>query len=125
MSTLSRYTRTFILLMIVVYTVFSADLTEKQRSKLHPLFRSLITNSSQTLAKMASKLHRISSTVSSDGTIRYGAIVYTRDVETLRAMGIQVNSVLPEFVTAQLTPSDMTKLADLESVRFLDPGKVH
>jgi subtilisin family serine protease len=63
--------------------------------------------------------------VSSDGTLRYGAIVYTRDAETLRAMGIQINSVLPEFVTAQLTSSEMIKLADLESVKFLDPGKVH
>ncbi len=125
MSILSRYTRIFMLLMIVVYTAFSADLTEKQRLKLHPLFQSLITNSSQPLSKTSSKSHRIASTVSSDGTIRYGAIVYTRDVEVLRSMGIQVNSVLSEFVTAQLTPSDMTKLADLETVKFIDPGKVH
>ncbi len=125
MSTLSRYTRTFILLMIIVYTSFGANLTEKQRSKLHPLFQSVITNSSQPLSKTSSKSHRIASTVSSDGTIRYSAIVYTRDVETLRSMGIQVNSVLPEFVTAQLTPSEMIRLADLESVRFIDPGKMH
>jgi minor extracellular serine protease Vpr len=125
MLTLTRNTRTFILLLIVAFAAFSADLTEKQRSKLHPLFQSLITNSSQTLLKTSSRLHRIASTVSSDGTVRYGAIVYTRDIETIHAMGIQVNSVLPEFVTAQLTPSDMVRLADLESVRFLDPGKVH
>jgi subtilisin family serine protease len=112
-------------MLIVVYLTFGADLTEKQRSKLHPLFRSLITNSSQPLAKTTSKLQRSASTVSEDGTVRYSSIVYTRDVETVRAMGIHVNSVLPEFVTAQLTPSDMIKLADLESVRFLDPGKVH
>ena len=125
MSTRTRYTRTFILLIIVVYAAFSANLTEKQRSKLHPLFQSLITNSPQSLLKTSSRSHRIASTVSSNGTVRYNAIVYTRDVGTLRAMGIQVNSVLPEFVTAQLTPSEMTKLADLASVKFLDPGKVH
>ena len=111
--------------MIIVYTSFGANLTEKQRSKLHPLFQSVITNSFQPLSKTSSKSHRIASTVSSDGTIRYSAIVYTRDVETLRSMGIQVNSVLPEFVTAQLTPSEMIRLADLESVRFIDPGKMH
>ncbi|MGA3287978.1 MAG: S8/S53 family peptidase [Bacteroidota bacterium] len=125
MPTLTRYTRTSILLLIVVYAAFGADLTDKQRSKLHPLFRSLITKSSQPLLKTSSRLNRIASTVSSDGTLRYGAIVYTRDVEEIRSMGIHVNSVLPEFVTAQLTPSDMVRLADLESVKFLDPGKVH
>jgi subtilisin family serine protease len=77
------------------------------------------------LLKTSSRSHRIASTVSSDGTVRYGAIVYTRNVEEIRSMGIHVNSVLPEFVTAQLTPSDMVRLADLESVKFLDPGKVH
>jgi subtilisin family serine protease len=40
-------------------------------------------------------------------------------------MGIHINSVLPDFVTAQLTPSDLTRLAALESVRYLDPGRVH
>ncbi len=125
MPTLTRHTRIVILLLIVICAAFGTDLTEKQRSKLHPLFRSLITNSSQPLLKTSSRSHRITSTVSSDGTVRYGAIVYTHNVEMLRSMGIHVNSVLPEFVTAQLTPSDMVRVADLESVKFLDPGKVH
>ena len=125
MSTLIQYTRTFILLLFVVVAAFSADLTEKQRSKLHPLFQSLITNSSQPLAKMSSTSHRIASTVSSDGTIRYGAIVYTHDVETLRSMGIHVNSILTDFVTAQVTVQDLIRLASLENVKFLDPGRIH
>ena len=125
MSPLSRCTRTSILLLILVCAAFSADLTEKQGSKLHPLFRSLITNSSHPLSKTSSKLHRITSTVASDGTLRYGAIVYTRDAETIRSMGVHINSVLPEFITAQLTPVEIIKLADLESVTFLDPGKMH
>jgi subtilisin family serine protease len=125
MPTITRYARISVLLLIFIYAAFSTDLTEKQRSKLHPLFRSLITKSSQTLVKTSSGLHRVASTVSSDGTVRYGAIVYTRDAEALRSLGIHVNSVLPEFVTAQLTPSDMVRVADLESVKFLDPGKVH
>ena len=125
MSTLTRYTKTFILLSILICTAFGADLTEKQRLKLHPLFRSLITNPLKPFSKTSSNMHRIASTVSSDGTIHYGAIVYTKDAETLRSMGIQINSILPEFVTAQLTVSDITRLADLESVKFLDPGKIH
>ena len=125
MPTLTQQIRTSILLLLIVYTTFGADITEKQRLKLHPLFRSLITKSSQPLLKTSSRLNRIASTVSTDGTIRYGAIVYTRDVETLRTMGIYINSILPEFVTAQLTPSDMVRIVDLESVKFLGPGKVH
>ena len=125
MSTLIRYTKTSILLLYVFYAAFSADLTQKQRSKLHPLFQSLITNPSQPLAKTSSTFHRIASTISSDGTIRYGAIVYTHDIESLRSMGIHINSNLPDFVTAQVTVQDLTRLASLESVSFLDPGRIH
>jgi minor extracellular serine protease Vpr len=125
MSTPIRYTKTSILLLFVFYAAFSADLTQKQRSKLHPLFQTLITNSSQPLAKMSSTSHRIASTISSDGTIRYGAIVYTHDGESLRSMGIHINSNLPDFVTAQVTVQDLTRLASLESVSFLDPGRIH
>jgi minor extracellular serine protease Vpr len=125
MSPLSRYTRTSLLLLVLMCAAFGANLTEKQRSRLHPLFQSLITNSSSPLSKTSGKLHRITSTVSSDGTLRYGAIVYTHDIEILRSMGIHINSVLPDFVTAQLTVSDLTRLASLESVKFLDPGKIH
>ena len=124
MTAFIRFTRLGILLFIIGSTVFSTELTEKQRSKIHPIFQSLITNSSSSLLKSFKGVHRLTMTTSSDGTVRYGAIVHTRDVETLRSLGIHVNSVLPEFVTAQLTPADMTKLANLESVTFLDPGNV-
>lgn len=125
MISIIRFSRTCILLLIISCIAFGIELTEKQRSKLHPLFQSLITNSSQPLLKTSNRLHRVASTVSSDGSVRYGAIVYTRDVETLRSIGIHVNSILSNFVTAQLTPSDITQLATLESLRYLDPGRVH
>ena len=125
MTAFSRFTKTAVLLLIIMCTVYSAELTEKQRSKLHPLFQSLITNPESSLSKSSKGRHRLVSTTSSDGTVRYGAIVYTQDVETLRSMGIHVNSVLSKFVTAQLTPSDITQLASLESVRYLSPGRVH
>ena len=125
MTTLKRYTNTFILMLIVVSAAFSTDLTEKQRSKLHPLFQSLLTNSSSSLSKSSKVSDRLASTTSIDGSVRYGAIIYTRDIETVRSMGIHINSILSDFVTAQLTPSDLTRLAALESVRYLDPGRIH
>ena len=125
MAILIRFSRTCILLLIVSCVVFGIDLTEKQRSKLHPLFQSLLASSSSSLSKSSEVLNRLASTTSSDGSVRYGAIIYTRDIETVRSMGIHINSVLPDFVTAQLTPSDLIRLANLESVRYLDPGRVH
>jgi minor extracellular serine protease Vpr len=125
MIAFSRSIKTFIFLLIIGYVAFGIELTEKQRSKLHPLFQSLITNPSVSLSKAPTRFNRLASTKSSDGSIRYGAIVYTRDVETLRSMGIHINSVLSDFITAQLTPSDITRLAALESIKYLGPGRVH
>jgi minor extracellular serine protease Vpr len=125
MNPFSLLKKAAIVLIIFCCVVSGTELSEKQKQKLHPLFRSLLTNSLPSLSKSSKGLHRLTSTTSSDGSVRYGAIVYTRDVETIRSMGIHINSVLPEFLTAQLTPSDITRLADMEGVRYLDPGRVH
>jgi len=93
---------------------FGADLTDQQRKKLHPIFKSIVAKSNLKLQK-----------TTSGSSPLYDAIVYTHDVETLRSMGIHMNTVLPDFVTAQLTPSDLIRLANLKRVQYIDPGRVH
>jgi minor extracellular serine protease Vpr len=114
MTILIRYSKSCLLFLIIGCIAFGADLTDQQRKKLHPIFKSIVAKSNLKLLK-----------TTSDSNPLYGAIVYTDDVETLRSMGIRINSVLPDFVTAQLAPSDLTRLANLERVRYIDPGRVH
>jgi subtilisin family serine protease len=114
MIPMTRTVNTFIILLLISCVLFGTELTQTQRQKLHPLFRSLVAKSNSQLQKTAS------------GSIqRYGAIVYTHDVETLRSMGIHINSILPDFITAHVTVQDLIRLASLETVTFLDPGRIH
>jgi minor extracellular serine protease Vpr len=117
-----RSARTIIILMITMGTAFGAGLTEKQRLKLHPFFQSVVAKSFPQLLKTTRTWNRLETTPATTGAILYDAIVYTRDAATLRSMGIRVNSVLPDFVTAQLSASEITRIVSLENVRYLDPG---
>ena len=121
----TRFANTCILLFIVSCITIGGELTDQQRSKLHPFFQSVIAKSFPQLLKTTTARNRIASTVVSQDASLYKAIIYTRDAATLRSMGIQVNSVLPDFVTAQISASDMTRLVALESVTYLDPGNLN
>lgn len=50
---------------------------------------------------------------------RYDCIIYTKDVAALRASGVLVNSVLPDFVTAWVTPAQIEQLAQLPTVNYI------
>ena len=125
MTTLNRVTSICILALTICCVSLSAGLTAKQRSKIHPLFRYLLKTSSPASSEVPKGLNRIAAATSSDGIVRYGAIVYTHDVAAIQALGIHINSNLPDFITARLSLSDIVRLSSLESVTFLDPGKIH
>jgi subtilisin family serine protease len=55
----------------------------------------------------------------------YDAIIYTANPDAIRAAGVHVNSVFPQFVTAQITPRDIERLAGMSEVQYLDPGSVN
>jgi minor extracellular serine protease Vpr len=50
---------------------------------------------------------------------RYSCIIYTKDVATLKKNGVLVNSVLPHFVTAWVTPQQIEQLSQLPTVDYI------
>ncbi|WP_205511234.1 S8 family peptidase [Longitalea arenae] len=50
---------------------------------------------------------------------RYDCIIYTSDVNALRNNGVLVNAVYPHFVTAWVTPDQITQLSNLPGVHYI------
>ena len=55
----------------------------------------------------------------------YDAIIYTKDPDAVRAAGMHVNSVFPEFVTAQVTMVELERAPGLGAVTYIDPGSTN
>jgi subtilisin family serine protease len=50
---------------------------------------------------------------------RYSCIVYTKDLAALSNNGVLVNSILPDFVTAWVTPAQIAQLSQLPTVNYI------
>jgi minor extracellular serine protease Vpr len=82
-----------------------------QLSKLHPFFQQIVADrGAHAGAPLQAAAH--------------DAIVYTTNPDALRAAGIEVRSVLPDFVTASFTDNDLETLAGLADVRYVHPGGI-
>ncbi len=64
-------------------------------------------------------------TVRQDGIKEYSVIIHTDDVQSLRNRNIKVNAVMPGFVTAQVTEQEISELAQLETISYIDPGEIN
>ena len=51
---------------------------------------------------------------------RYNCIVYTTNGKSLRDSGIVVNSILPKFVTAWVTLGQVSRLANMPQVKYIE-----
>ena len=80
--------------------------------KLHPYFRQVLAGAGVPFG------------VSKQGDL-FDAIVYTKNAEAVRSVGIHVNSSLSSFVTAQVSARDLEKLMAVSDVTFIDPGSVN
>ena len=120
MNQMLRIAVLFFFFACAVLTSSGAKLTQQQLSKLHPFFRVLVGQGSSHLLKAEQAQKQAGTTPRT-----YGAIIYTHNAAAVRAAGVHVNSVLPEFVTAQISASDVERLASLESVRFIGRGSIN
>ena len=58
-----------------------------------------------------------------DSVVYYPCIIYTKEPEKVRKAGIHLNSVLPTFVTAQLTAKQIFKLIKLAPITYIESPK--
>ena len=110
--------RALTLCMIVLSSVagtWAGNLTDAEKDRLHPKFQMILEDG----------LLRAGAPILKGSQPTHDAIIYTRDAAALRAAGIQVNSVLETFVTAQISTADLRTLATLPAVQYVDPGRVN
>jgi minor extracellular serine protease Vpr len=120
---------TLFVLLLLLISIFpnaqSGTLSASERAKLAPQFQSILAKAFPSSGFQEAAVMREPARVLAEGTPVYDAIVYTSSADAIRATGVSVNSVYPGFVTAQLSPDDMLKIAARAEVRYLDPGSVN
>lgn len=105
-------------IFIVLFAVLNAQVNSKFDRTFKILYenKELIKSSKKNIQiPTSSDAQKISSR--NTGELLYSCIIYTTEPNVLKKNGIQVQSVLPKFVTALITLDDLDKLAALEQVR--------
>jgi len=106
-------------------SVWGQTLSETERSRLDARFQSLLAEEQPTVELSATGVTPEPVQTGSRAKreeARYGAAIYTSDVQALREAGITVNSVYPDFATARVTSSDLLTLARMSDVRYVSSG---
>jgi len=117
----------FILLIPLLITAQTIDkafpaLSQSEIAKLDPRFQKIIMGEFAQKEKILSGTGIAAAAINSSGENIYDAVVYTTNAEELLSAGIPVNSILPQFVTVRVTSSELLRLAQLQNVRYIDPG---
>lgn len=123
------YTYAFTLLLaglvLPVSSVMGQALTDAERSRLDASFQSVVAEeypeTGLAAAGMAPEPLE-NEALAKSGETRYGAAIYTSNVQAVRQAGISVNSVESDFVTARVSASDLLTLAQLDDVQWVDAG---
>lgn len=110
-------------ILLIPTVLMSQSMSKHELAKLDPRFYAVIARESPVLRKAAMPLPALLIGVNEDGTQIYGAIIYTTDPDAIRSEGIQVNSVLPGFVTSRVTSSELIRLLKLDQVDYVDSVK--
>ncbi|WP_158705038.1 S8 family serine peptidase [Salinibacter altiplanensis] len=112
-------------LLLSATSAVGQALTDTEKSRLDTRFRSVIANENPDAGLTAAGVTPEplkNQGGAKRGQTRYGAAIYTSDVQAVRAAGVSINSVQPDFVTAQVSSSDLLTLARLDAVRWVDAG---
>ena len=104
-----------VLLVCSTVMTLAGVLGEADQAKLHPYFQQVLKEQSAVAGAPLLK---------TPGTT-YDAIIYTKHPDAVRAAGMRVNSVFPDFVTAQVTLNELERVAGLSAVTYIDPGSTN
>lgn len=117
-----------IITLLLFFVTF--DSFAQQSNKLSPAFRYIVNHplnietesTYPALYKQAfAKAYNKVSATWEDG---YICIVYTNNADVLKEKNINVQSVLPKFVTAWITPTQLSELIEIPSVNYIDVPKI-
>jgi minor extracellular serine protease Vpr len=120
-----RFLLSFILLLLAASLTFGGTLSQQQQRKLDRFFKSVIAQQFPDLLQARYGIMKSEEITNPTATTRYDAIVYTQDANSVRALGLPVNSAFSGFITTQVTASDLVRLSGLESVKFIERGSTN
>lgn len=95
------------------------------RDKIHPVFQSLIAERPVAPTAAGPQSNREPVGLSKEGEPLYEAIITTTNADAVRAAGVHLNSVFGKIATARLTKQQLSTLAQLDAVQYLDPGSIN
>lgn len=98
-------------------------LTETDLSKIDPRFQAALSEAVPELKLDVRAPRAKPARNSASGEKVYRAVIYTEHPDSLLAINIRVNSILPRFVTAHVTLEDLIVLAKCKFVTYIDAGE--
>jgi minor extracellular serine protease Vpr len=120
-----RSVRVFTISLLTLSISMAGVLTQTQRAKLHPFFKGIVAKHFPQLLKSGNPAYHFKSAIDNSFTARYDAIIYTQDANSVRAIGVPVHSEFSEFITTQVTASDLIRLVNIESIKYIDKGSIN
>ncbi len=114
-------------LSVVALFVVTAGFAQNER-KLAPALRYLLDHKSDTSATFRKQTPSLYVIEPKEGFAskgaplekRYDCIVYTKNAQALKSKGIVINSTLPTFVTAWATMDQITEMANMADVAYIE-----
>ena len=91
-------------------------LNQTEKEKLDPFLQQLF--SGEEINRNNYSIHTLE-----DGTILYGVLIKTGNIQEIKHSGIQINSFNKNIATAKLRAEDIRKLVNLESVIYISNSK--
>jgi hypothetical protein len=102
----------FYLVFLSIGCTSNQTLNKSEKEKLDPQLQQLL------LTDNISDSH-YSVSVNQDGVKLYGVIIGAEKVDEILSLGITVNSVHGEMITAKLTTDEIRKIVKLNSVKYV------
>ena len=98
-------------------------MSDKDLEKLDPRLQTVIAEEMPEFGLSIATPRTDPVDVVDDGTLVYGVVIYTTKPDAVASVGVQLNSVLPKFVTARVTAKQLVRLAKLDAVQYIDTGR--
>jgi minor extracellular serine protease Vpr len=119
-----HYVLLLIFIMAQLTHLGNSSVNEVNFQKLHPKFRALFAENETINIFKKDNAVSAKSYIDSKGQQRFGVIIRTGDISELRAANVQMNSVYPGFVTAKVTLDEISRMARMKSIKFVDAPSI-
>ena len=113
-----KYRLILVFLFSMLYNQNIISGAEIDLTKIHPRFRSLVTEEDPTQPFQKINLSSDLPVPSISGNSRFGVLIKTDNIQELEEASIPYNSAYGDFVTAKITIDELKRLSTLAEMLF-------